>query len=374
MRIAMVTPGFSADDDDWCIPVLQNLACRLAEVHDVRVYTCSYPHHSSRYQVKGVPVRSFGDARSGRLAGLARLRRALHAIEQDHRERPFDVVHGFWADSGGLVAALAGQRLRIRSVLTVMGGELIHEPRADYGKRRRPIAGNLARLGAHLATVVNVGSAYHRDRILTEQSRLDPVVITLGIDTRLFSDTAAPRQLEGAPAVLCVGSLVAVKGHKLIFDALARASAQCPELQLHVVGQGLLESELRRVVANLGLASRVTFHGHIEHQKLPAWYRGADFCILGSLFENLGMTILEAAACGRLTVGSAVGLMPDLCPARLLAAPGDSAALAQVLRLAATDRTPRQTLASRLPQIVGTEYRLECTVGAFESLYHDRLP
>lgn len=365
----MVTPGFSADDSDWCIPILQNLACRLAEVHDLRVYTCSYPGHSASYRVKGVSVRSFGNGRGGRLAELSRLGRTLHAIEQDHRERPFDVVHGFWADSGGLVAAIAGRRLGVRSILTVMGGELIYEPLAGYGKRHRLVAGNLARYAARRATNVNVSSAYHRNRILSEQTRIAPAVLPLGTDTQLFNEQVPALRLAGEVPVLCVGSLVKVKGHCLVLDAFACVSAEFPELHLHLVGQGGLESALREDISRRGLGTRVTMHGHIAHHEMPAWYRGASFCILGSLFENHGMTILEAAACGRVTVGSAVGLMRELCPAHLLAEPGNGFQLAQALRLAAATPADLEQYASQLSCAVRANYSLECTAAAFESVY-----
>ncbi len=70
MRIALVTPGFSADDADWCIPMMQNLARSLSRLHDVRVYTISYPHRSGDYTVKGVPVRSFGGGRIRPFRGI----------------------------------------------------------------------------------------------------------------------------------------------------------------------------------------------------------------------------------------------------------------------------------------------------------------
>jgi glycosyltransferase involved in cell wall biosynthesis len=369
MKVAFVTPGFSAHGTDWCIPILQNLARSLSGAHEVIVYAISYPHHSGSYEVKGVPVRSFGDGRTGGLAGIARLRRVLEALGRDHRKQPFMAVHGFWADSGGVVAALAGRRLGIRSILTVMGGELIHEARAGYGKRRRLLAGNLARMAARRATVVNVSSVYHRKRILAETSRIDPVVVPLGTDTGLFHDRVPPRPLVGKPAILCVGSLVAVKGHRHLLDALACIAPRVPDFHLHLVGSGPLEAQLRGQVAALNLGPRVTFHGHVEHHELPAWYRGADFCVLGSLFENHGMTILEAAACGRMTVGSPVGLMPDLCPPHLLADPTDIAGWARVLERAAGDHESRQESERRLPHLVREKYSLEVTRMAFESLY-----
>jgi glycosyltransferase involved in cell wall biosynthesis len=369
MKIAFVTPGFSADETDWCIPILQNLARSLSGAHQVIVYTISYPNHSGDYEVKGVPVRSFGDRRTGRLANVARLYRTLEAIGREHCRQPFMAVHGFWADSGGVVAALAGRRFGIRSILTVMGGELIHEARAGYGKSRRLVAGNLARMAARRATTVNVSSEYHRKRILAGTSRIDPVVVPLGTDTGLFHDRVPPQPLAGNPAILCVGSLVTVKGHRYLLDALACVAPSVPDFHLHVVGRGPLETELRGQVAALGLGLQVSFHGQVEHHELPAWYRGAHFCVLGSLFENHGMTILEAAACGRLTVGSPVGLMPELCPPHLLADPTSTAEWARVLACAAEDQAARRTFECRLPQLVREKYSLEVTRMAFESLY-----
>ena len=72
MRIALITPGFSTDDSDWCIPVLQDLARHLARTHDLTVYTTCYPNEARQYDVKGVAVRSFGDGRIGRRAWFRR--------------------------------------------------------------------------------------------------------------------------------------------------------------------------------------------------------------------------------------------------------------------------------------------------------------
>jgi hypothetical protein len=65
LNIGLVTPGFSADEADWCIPALLNLVRRLAAVHDVTVYTLRYPHHDGSYGISGARVRAFGGATIG---------------------------------------------------------------------------------------------------------------------------------------------------------------------------------------------------------------------------------------------------------------------------------------------------------------------
>ena len=103
MRIALITPGFSANEYDWCIPVLRNLARDLAQSHEISVYALTYPSFAKDYEVAGVPVTSFGDGRTGLVAQIRRLTRAYRRLRADHNQRPFAVLHGFWADQGGLL-------------------------------------------------------------------------------------------------------------------------------------------------------------------------------------------------------------------------------------------------------------------------------
>ncbi|MBC8075600.1 MAG: hypothetical protein H7Y32_05945, partial [Chloroflexales bacterium] len=60
MRIALIVPGFSADERDWCIPALLNLARALARGHTVQVFALRYPHRQGPYQVHNVPVYALG--------------------------------------------------------------------------------------------------------------------------------------------------------------------------------------------------------------------------------------------------------------------------------------------------------------------------
>ncbi len=372
MRIALITPGFSADDGDWCIPVLQDFARCLNENHDVRVYTTCYPLESHEYSVKGIPVQSFGDGRQGRLSWCRRQFRALSALIADHDDAPFDIVHGFWSNGGGVVCALFCRNRFVPSFVTAMGGELIFEPVSRYGKRRRPIAGRLARYGAMSATNLNVSSPWHRAKISEEQPQLSPELLMLGTDMTIFNETTEPLALEGAVPIICAASLVTVKGHEIVFRAFSEAAKNVAGLHLHLIGEGELENSLRNLAAQLGIESMVTFHGHVAHHHLPRYFRAAEFCVLGSYFENHGMVILEAAACGRVTIGSAVGSMPQFCRAEYLSKPGDVESLATAMRIVATDNDLARNLGRSAANSVRGEYTLDHMVQAFETAYRNQ--
>lgn len=369
MRIALVTPGFSAHDSDWCIPALQDLARSLAERHDVHVFATTYPHRNDNYTVKGVPVSSLGDGRQGRLAHTRRMAKTVAAIESAHCNTPFDVLHGFWSDDGGAVTAWAARRLALPNVVTVMAGELTFEPASAYGKRHRPVTGRIARYGARQADTLVVNSEFHAREVKAVLPKLAPAIIPLGVDTVRHRREGAAQSLDGDVAVLCVASLVPVKGHDDLLRAIALA--RCSRLHLHLIGEGILEGRLRDQAEELGISERVSFHGHVEHDVLPEYYRGASFCVLGSYFESHGMVILEAAACGKITIGTGVGSMPEFCPPEMQSAPGDADALAANIVTVANDVALRARLEDLAEQKVRDKYRLEQSVHVYEHVYQD---
>lgn len=339
MRIAIITPGFSAAADDWCIPLLQDLAVQLRREHDLHVYTTCYPHTTARYSVKGVPVQSFGTGTPGRLPWVLRQYKATRAVLRDHDREPYDVVHGFWAHRGGVVAAQVKRRRQTRSVVTVMAGELSYEPVSGYGQSRRPIAGRLARYGALRADELLGLSDAHMRNIVGRNPTLSPRKSICGVDATRFCPEGPALELDGEVPILCVASLVDVKGLEQLVLAVVKASAKVPGLHLHLVGQGKNADSLEALARDT--AAPVTFHGAADHGDLGRYYRGARFCVLNSYFESHGMVVAEAAACGRLTIGSEVGCMADYCPGEFLCPPGNTEALTDILVSAArTDRLP----------------------------------
>jgi glycosyltransferase involved in cell wall biosynthesis len=118
----------------------------------------------------------------------------------------------------------------------------------------------------------------------------------------------------------------------------------------------------------LSLEDHVHFHGSIAHHELPRYYRAAEFCLLASRYEAQGMVILEAAACGKATVGTPVGLLPDISPADVVS-PGDEDALACVILGLVMNESRRRTLGEAARCLVEHEYALRTTVERQLELY-----
>ena len=92
MKIALVVPGFSRGPDDWAIPALQSLACRLARTQEIHVFSLRYPS-AGRYAFCGLTHHAAGGGERSGLASLAVVTRTVRALLAEHRRGPVDLVH-----------------------------------------------------------------------------------------------------------------------------------------------------------------------------------------------------------------------------------------------------------------------------------------
>ena len=71
-----------------------------------------------------------------------------------------------------------------------------------------------------------------------------------------------------------------------------------PDLQLRLIGDGPLRTELEDWVRAHGAQDWVDLPGHLDRAELREEYRRAWVVASGSLAEGWGLTMTEAAACG----------------------------------------------------------------------------
>jgi glycosyltransferase involved in cell wall biosynthesis len=276
MRIGLITPGFSASEEDWCIPALLDLVRELARDNEVHVFTLRYPHCRGSYSVYGATVHAFGGALVGGAGRAPLLGRALAGISGLARRRSFDVLHGLWADEPGFLAVAAGRLLGTPAVVSLLGGELIAMPDIGYGGQLSRINRWLIRLALRGAVCVTAGSAYLRQlaqlHVSADRLRTTP----FGVDTALFhpgpGSVSPTSPAEEEIRLLHVASLSPVKDQATLLRAAAHLQAQGRSFVLEVVGAGALEPALRALAGQLGVAIR--FRGAVPHDQLPLIYRG----------------------------------------------------------------------------------------------------
>jgi glycosyltransferase involved in cell wall biosynthesis len=93
-----------------------------------------------------------------------------------------------------------------------------------------------------------------------------------------------------------VGRFNEVKNHTFLIDVFKEIKNMIPNAHLVLIGQGELEATIKGKVHNLQLAEDVTFLGlRIDVSTL---YQGMDLFLFPSLFEGLGIVLIEAQTSG----------------------------------------------------------------------------
>ncbi|MFD1718958.1 glycosyltransferase [Georgenia deserti] len=273
------------------------------------------------------------------------------------RNRPPDVVHShFWMS--GLATLEAVRHVAVPTVHTYHALGTVkrrHQGAADTSPPGRVRAER--RIGRTMDLIVSTC----RDEVdelaamgvPTQHTRIVPC----GVDAETFTD--APAAGEHDPAgprtqphrLLSVSRLVPRKG----IDTVVAALADLPGTEL-VIGGGppaaQLEKDpeirrLREAAARAGVIDRVRFLGAVDRADMPALIRGSDVVVTTPWYEPFGIVPLEAAACGRPLVGSAVGGLLDSVDDGVtgrLVPPRDPAALAAALAPLLADAGRRRAM------------------------------
>lgn len=125
-------------------------------------------------------------------------------------------------------------------------------------------------------------------------------VIYIGVDAE---DEFSPERVEPIDGlaedrmhILFPARLTAQKDPLLMVEAAAALKQEGVEFQLHVLGEGELESEVRERVAARGLTEEVLIHPPTATPQ--RWYAACDAVLLTSVFEGIPAVVFEAMAMG----------------------------------------------------------------------------
>ncbi|MCP4229217.1 MAG: glycosyltransferase family 4 protein, partial [bacterium] len=147
---------------------------------------------------------------------------------------------------------------------------------------------------AESATIV-LANSYHTREAMIKTYGLFPVVVYNGLNLDRF---AAIEDVAKEPAVLSVGLLSPIKGHRLVAEALARIpAAKRPELWIaYYGGEKGEEGYVSRFCEDNGISLKLT--KGLDDEGLRDVYARARVVALGYVVEPLGLVPLEAMACG----------------------------------------------------------------------------
>jgi glycosyltransferase involved in cell wall biosynthesis len=368
VRIALILPGFSAHTADWAIPALLNLARSLAKTHELHIFSQRYPARGL-YQFDGFSHHALGGGQNFGLASLKIWLQTARAVVAQHRQRPFDLLHAFWADEAGFSAAVAAARIKRPFLVSLGGGELTRLASLPYGAQRFLTRRLTTGYALKRAALVTAGSHYQLDLCRDHgvpETRLK--YAPLGVDTALFQPPA-PNRTNGAawsPTLIQAASLVPVKNQALLLKIVAKVKKVIPNLTLNLVGTGSLQPRLADLARQLGIEQQLIWRQQIAYPDMVRLYQHSRLYVQTSYHESQGMAVLEAMACGLPVIGTPVGVARELA---CLPPQVASDLLADQVIEIFHDQSRYSHFSRQARQIVEAEFSLPVTTANFLNFY-----
>jgi D-inositol-3-phosphate glycosyltransferase len=304
-------------------------------------------------------------------------RRALET--QWAKSRP-DVAHA-WSWVSGLACVAAARDCQLPMVQTFRGLGQADPRRSDRLELHAPQRRRLERALVH--TVDRIVASSTSEVFELRQLGLGrgrARIVPSGVDTEHFRPEGPVATRTGRLRLLTVAGLDRLHG----VNDIVRVMPALPEVELVVAGglgsdraeQTPDGARIRRAALRYGVTDRVALLGPVGRKQLPALFRSADVVVQVPWVETFGLAALEAMACARPVVATAVGGHLDTVVAGVtgeLTAPSDPIGLAGCLRELLADPVRREAYGQAGADRAQARYRWDRIADEAARVYADLL-
>jgi glycosyltransferase involved in cell wall biosynthesis len=293
---------------------------------------------------------------------------------------PPDVVHAhFWMSGLAAVEAAADLPTPVLQTFHALGSvKRRHQGAADPSPESRiDLERGLCRDVDHVVATCS-DEVFELRRLGLPRDRA--TIVPCGVDTSVFTPRGPVAPRSERPRLVVLGRLVERKGQ----DDAVRALRAVPDAELVVVGGPPADAvdadpevrRLRAIAETEGVADRLVFAGSVPRDDVPAWVRSADVVLAVPWYEPFGITPLEAMACGRPVVATAVGGLQDSVVDGVtgdLVPPRDPDALGKALAALLADDERRAAYGAAGVRRARARYRWSRVVADTETVYRQVL-
>ena len=229
------------------------------------------------------------------------------------RHWPADVVFATWLYPDAVAAARLARALKLPVLMKAHGSDV--NVQCQVPARRRQVVAAAA--SSHAVMTVSRDLADQLCDAGVERERLH--TLYNGIDLQRFAPADRNKVrtdltlAETDKVLLYVGNLKASKG---VLD-LVSALAHLPEDKWQrcvIIGDGEDRVVMEKLAQRCGVDSKVIFLGRLPHDKIGLWMTACDLLLLPSHAEGVPNVVLEAMACGKAVVVSALPGIQEVTP------------------------------------------------------------
>jgi glycosyltransferase involved in cell wall biosynthesis len=324
LKLAVITRYFPSAQEPWQGRSAYETLRALAPYVDLHVFHAmparrARPEHRDRAITRGTQNSFSSEIPSSYYAfpALPLISRPLNgtsvtrAVFEDVRSFAPDLVLGCFVYPDGDAAVRVARHLGVPAVVMALG--------SDINRRRDPFTAWRTKTVLRNANVVLTVSEALRQRALALGAREETTrTILNGCDPSVFylqDRLKARRELgidSSAKVIVYLGRMDVKKGLRELVQSAVMLHASRPGVHTYMVGEGpdraVIESDIDK--------NRAAGYIHLEppcsFDRVAQWMAASNLVTLPSYMEGCPNVILEALACGRPVVATAVGGIPEI--------------------------------------------------------------
>ena len=218
-----------------------------------------------------------------------------YAIYKIIKENKYSIVHSNMNSMSGfplMAAYFAGAKIRI------LHNHTTDSPAEGIRTLLKRILRPFAKLFANQYWACsNLAAEWMYGKKVVEENKITIINNAIDIDKFKFDKEKREKIREKLCLKDCfvighVGRFEQTKNHKFLINVFHKIIKQIPSVKLLLVGDGSLKDEIQLQVENLGLKSNVIFCG--VRNDVADLYNAMDVFVFPSLYEGLGMAVIEA--------------------------------------------------------------------------------
>ena len=358
-KIALIVPGgLGTGENNIGVPVLEQIVKLLSTQFEVTVFQLFKVNDS--YYAKGFRLLDF---KSGnKIIQYFNFSRSFY---RENKKNKFVAVHGFWVWPCGVLAVVFGKVFKIKSIVSVLGGDASSLPELGYGHLHKFLDRTIILWATRKSDEATALTNYLAKNLFQAGLKRKLKIIPWGVDQHLFQ--FRKRTTQYPLRFLQIANLSPVKDQVTLLQAFEIIHQSIPS-HLTIIGEGTEEQKIRNLIDRLDLRNAVTISGHVPYSQLPKYYHQSDVLLHTSRSEGQSEVVTEAISCGTLVAGTEVGLIHDFPEFCVCVEVGDYKSLAKNV-LALLNDTERMNDHRTKAHRWANEHSLQWTVSRMIELY-----
>lgn len=231
-------------------------------------------------------------------------------VRREGLQNQFDLIDSHFAYPEGYAAFRLSKHFKVPYTITLRGAR----DTDTEGTNREPM---LRQAISSADRVIGVSEALCKFAVRMGAMPSKTIAITNGVDTKIFfpePKTAAREKLQikaTSQVLVSVGSLIPLKGHHRVVEALPELLKIFPNMLFLIVGGATryddANSLVESAITESGLQNHVRLCGRVNPEDLRWYLSAADVFTLATQNEGWPNALMEALACGLPIVTTDVG-------------------------------------------------------------------